>query len=291
MRIVLKKPLVMAALGVLLLLVVIAAFSGDDAVTKEWGELQNLPDNSNVPIPLPARGIYGHGKKANDKTHVDKVIFTFNWQAGRATLNYYIVSVGKGEVDILLNDQKIGSAPAFKGWLNVKNMRLPEEYLAAGENRLVFDNVVNPPGSLPGPGGSETWAVSEVAVVIEDYPACDQVLADESFNRAVLKYKEKKISYRNLYDAVLNYRKAGDYSTKCEARTAIFDQARKGLEIAEKELDGEYEKRMLAAQQAANGQDWDRVKREMEEILKIIPDPADYRYVKADSNLVTLGLK
>ena len=133
--------------------------------------------------------------------------------------------------------------------------------------------------------------MSDVNVKIEDYPACDQALAEENYNRAVMKYKEKKISYRNLYDAVENYRKAVDYFMVCDPRPPMFDESRKGLMTTEQELDSEYEARMLAAQQAANSQDWDRVKREMEDVLKIIPDPDDYRYVKADSNLVSLGLK
>lgn len=153
----LSHPFVLIVLAVLLVIVVVLSMTGKD---------RNVPDYSDIPVPLPDRGYYGNMKE--NPAYADRVIFTFSREKGRTYLSYNIGWSDAGEVDILLNGHKLGSAPSSEGWMRVHDIQLPPEYLKSGENRLVFDNVMNPTGSRAGMDNVETWGVSEVNVLLKD---------------------------------------------------------------------------------------------------------------------------
>ncbi len=280
-----RKPIVLVSAGILLLIVIFLSIGGDET-GKTGKELTNIPDNSNVLIPVPGKGQYGNF--ASDRTHVDKAMFSFNWNKGKVLLSYEAAGATSGEIDLLLNGQKLNSVPSTNSFIQIKSERLPSESLKHGRNVLVFDNVKNAEGSPPGKDRSETWGIRNVILDTKDYPPCDIDLFLENLNRAALKYKEKKISFRNLYDSLINYQRAVDYGMECETKPERYEEAVEGLGMVKQELQDEYTARLFAAQQASKTNDWDRVRREMEDILKIIPDPDDHRYQKANKNLINV---
>ncbi|MBI5788660.1 MAG: FHA domain-containing protein [Candidatus Schekmanbacteria bacterium] len=273
-----KKPQIGIPLGLIVFLLILSPLLRKG----KKGEQTDI-DHSAESIPLPAAGVYGNTK--GDRSHPDKAVFTFDYQGGKVFLDYAAGGIGQDEVSILLNGQKITGVPTTRKWFKVIKYELPAEFMKSRvPNQLVFENNLNPPGK-------ESWGVKDVKVTQEPYPDCSPEKAQECFNRAEVRYEEKRVSYGNTYDAYVNYRQTMDCLEKCDPKPPIYTQAKEKMQATGKELDEEYQKHMLAAKQAYKLNDFNLVKSELTAVLQLVPNPDDYRYMQARKLLAKYNLE
>lgn len=112
-------------------------------------------------LPVPASGAYGK-IKGGDESHPDEVMFIFEGQPGDMMLSYRVWDIdGEGEVDILLNDERLANVAATddEGWSGVRTLVLEDAKINDGmPNTLVFNAVSNPPNAW-------WWGVRDVRIV------------------------------------------------------------------------------------------------------------------------------
>ncbi|MDY6862868.1 MAG: FHA domain-containing protein [Thermodesulfobacteriota bacterium] len=270
-----KNPIIAGSLGIICIIILCLSLF----LKKESVDKAPVKDISNIPIPLPAQDIYGNCKQ--DRTHKDKVIFTFKGKTDhKAFLTYTIGGIEKkDEVVISLNGEVIGNSPVASGWKEVKDIKLPWKQIDSSmDNLLVFDNTLNPPED-------ESWGLTEVSIKWKKLLKCNLTRAKESFGLARRKYKDKSISYPNLYNSIKAYTDSLDYMENCSEKPDFYKEAMEGLSMASLELEKEYQKHLFNAQKAFKLKDYETAVNEYKIIMSMIPDTNDSRYQTAEEGL------
>lgn len=111
-------------------------------------------------IPLPAAAAYGN-IPGGDRSHQDKVTYSFPGQAGPLFLSYQAYDIDtKDEVKIFLNGARIANVVTMSNnkWSPSRGVVLRDALVNnTSPNLVVFDNTKNPPGTL-------LWGVRQVAI-------------------------------------------------------------------------------------------------------------------------------
>ncbi len=265
-----KKLLIMggAIFLTLLLLLKVSLKPGQRAQSPKIAS----PTVSGKTIPLPAKSNYGLTRKG-DKSRPDKAVFSFVAESGIVDLHYSTGGIdSKGEVVILLNGTKIADVPlAVDRWQDGLVLPLKRKLIIkGGENRLVFDNVKNPPGS-------EQWGVKDLRVEFSPPQPCDENESKRLFDIGENLYNERQISSENLFKATQYYRKAISMADECQPEPDLLADAEKRFTAVRGELDSLYDEYILAFKKSANLKEYQEAADSLRAIKNLFPDERDYR--------------
>ena len=272
-----QKPVLVVAAAVVLLLVFLTLLkigTQGPETSKKTG-LRSYPDYSLRPIPLPAPNTHGYCRP--DRTHPDKVIFTFAGERGSAKLHYTAGGVDSdGEVVVLLNGTKIAHAPlAMKGWGPEQSLHLPRGLINdSGQNQLVFDNTMNPPGK-------DEWGVKNLRIEFLATGKCDEVEARRLFDLGNQMLEEKAVSEGNIYRAHAYYLQAILQIDGCTPRPAILAEMETKMRAAQDELDTRYKGLVFSYKKAVKLKKFVQARSDLERIRQLIPDEKDERHKEA----------
>lgn len=251
-----------------------------DPKTTDLNESAYTVNLSSEPIALPAKEAYGN-IRGRDKSHADKIIFIFNTNSLNVELFYTAGDVdSEDEVAIRLNGQQIGTAPMAKeSWGEETVLPLPAKYLLKdSQNRLVFDNIYNPPGK-------KNWGVKNIRVNISPANRCDRVEAEKFFDLGEELYLERSISPGNLYLAYQYYRNATVHMEECDEKPEFYSKAESKVTDLKKEVDRSYNDLMFAFKKAVNIDDYFQARQILRDIVALIPEESDKRNIKASEAL------
>ena len=272
-----QKPVLVVAAAVVLLLVFLTllkiGIQGPE--TSKKTDVRSYPDHSLQPIPLPAPNTYGYCRP--DRTHPDKAIFSFGGQPGRAKLYYTAGGVdSEGEVVVLLNGTKIAQAPlAMKGWGAEQALHLPRELMnEGGQNQLVFDNTMNPPGK-------QEWGIKNLRIEFLATGKCDELEARRLFDLANQMVEEKAVSEGNIYRAYEYFARAVSQIDGCTPKPAILADMEAKMRAAQDELDNRYKDLQFSYKKAVKLKKFAQARTDLERILQLIPDEKDERHKEA----------
>lgn len=279
-----RKPIRIAGilfLALVVILVLFKVFSKPPPTPKPI--LKKTIHQPLKPVPLPAEGVYGYTQ--NKKTHPDKVIFTFIAESVIADLYYIPGGIDTdGEVVIILNGTKIANVPlAMEGWAKEQVFHISRGLLVEdGENRLVFDNTLNPPDL-------NTWAVKNVRIEFISSIGCDHEEARRLFGLGEKCYDEKGVRDDNLYRACQYFTRTISLVDQCRPQPDFLSKAEAELSKAQNELETRYKDLVFSYKKAIKIKKYTQVKNDLEEILRLIPDKTDKRNKEAGRLLKKLN--
>jgi hypothetical protein len=181
-----------------------------------------------------------------------------------------------GEVVVLLNGTKIAHAPlAMKGWSSEQSLHLPRELInEGGQNQLVFDNTMNPPGK-------DEWGVKNLRIAFLATGKCDEVEARRLFDLGNQMLEEKAVSEGNIYRAHEYYSRAVSQIDGCTPRPAILAEMETKMRAAQDELDTRYKDLLFSYKKAVKLKKFPQARTDLERILQLIPDEKDERHKEA----------
>ncbi len=266
-----RKPLVLGAAGIVLLLLLLSVL----LLPSKKPSAPSLPPQSREPVPLPAKGAFGFIPfKGADKSHADKVDFTFVAKSKKLEMTYSTAGIERpGEVLVYLNGFKIGEADVKTDWTFPRTATLPSEYIILnGTNTLTFDSTLNPPQV-------DAWGVRQVSVVDWGADPCDGAKGAELFNLGKTKVETKLVAPDNLvrgYDAL---RQAMRHWEQCPSRPADYAKAEEMAASAGQEIDEKIKKMLLDAESAIRIEQHRSALQTLAELGKMFYDPADPRQV------------
>lgn len=278
-----KKPVLIVAVAVVLLLVLMSVIKVTQSSKTGKTEAQAYPDNSLQPMALPASKAYGYC--GSDWTHPDKAIFTFTAKSGNAEIYYTMGGIDSdGEVIILLNGTKVANAPlAMKGWSPEQKLTLPRELINEGvENQLVFDNAMNPPSK-------DGWGVKDLRIEFLATGTCNETEGKRLFELGNQMYVEKAVSEGNIYRAHQYYAEAVTQIQGCVPKPILLSEMENKMQRARDELDSRYNSLVFSYKQAIKLKRYSQSKRDLERILRLIPDEKDERHKEAIRLLVKIN--
>lgn len=171
----------------------------------------------------------------------DMKAFSFSYASPAAivgVLHYQSSDCDKDEVSIELNGTQIGMVPPDTVDTSIRELEvvLPSTLLRNNDvNQVVFDNVVNPPGS-------ETWRVWNIWVEVIPIPKlnADEAAqrAKQDIDRAAKMYELRDVGAPNLFRAWKQYREAWlMLEATPEHRPELLETARSRMREIRPELD------------------------------------------------------
>jgi hypothetical protein len=278
-----QKPVIAAAaaVGILVILLLVVKLFFSLQAGPQSGD-KDQQDNSQVPVPLPAQGVYGNNAK--DRTHADKVIFTFAGQPGRASVYYTVGGIDSDdEVAILLNGKLLEYAPlAVNSWGQEKSIGLYEEkILQAGENRLVFDNTKNPPDR-------QEWGVKNVRIEILS-GTCEEAESKRLYDLGETMFNERAVNEGNIYRAYQYYSQAAVKLDGCKPRPALLLTIEAKMKTSKDEIDTRYNNFMFSFKQSITLKKYEQAQLDLEAILRLMPDEKNEKNKEAKRLLKKLS--
>jgi len=224
----------------------------------------------------------------------DKKVFDFLYNApvkAVVVLHFQSKDVSAGEVAISVNSAAVGQVPADTLDVSARQNEIivPPSALKKGEtNKIMFDNVKNPPGSEPW----RIWNVSVETALIPDLPP-DQLLrqATDSFHRGELYLQRKDIGAENRFLAWKEFRDAwlmleGYPGTKPE----LYALSKDRVKTAQQELDRTCAKLLLEVEGDYNQKDWDAARSTLDHVKQYFPTNQQPCPFRAEKKRYELGL-
>jgi hypothetical protein len=285
------KKFALIAFPLIILLIMIGKLATKPKTSSPGGAstgpnaaVQQNPDLSNIPIPLPSVAVIGNNMV--DRAHKDKAIFTFSYNGGRASLLYEVAGIDvDGEIKIYLNGYEIGTAPlSLQRWSTQQRLVLPTENLSKTEtNKIIFDNTLNPPKDPS--AEPQGWGVRRVEVKEEMLPPYDPEEAQKNFKLGEAKYDERKIQPGNLFASIQYFSKALDYLEAAPSKPPLYNSIKEKMRVAKDDLDKLYEKYNFSFRIARRQGDYKKAEQMLLSIMEEIPDRRDPRYLECDKSL------
>ena len=233
----------------LTLLVLVLGGSGTTVYYKVLKDKKGLIfDQSNSPLTYSDNDAFFNavfGNSKYDETHKNKIIVDFEYLDGRATLKYAAWGVDKvGEVAILLNGKKVGQVPlTWTLWEYDLKLQLPPDRLKKGTNRLVFDNIRNPPNK-------DTWGICYLKITQEAIPPPDAKEARHQFALAKKSWEDRILDPGNMYTALIGFRKARDLLEGLAETPELYREAKDFITKVDKALTKKFKDGLFSAQRA-----------------------------------------
>jgi len=193
--------------------------------------------------------------------------------AGRVVglLHYQARDVAAGAVIISLNGAVVGAVPADTANASSRELELvlPPQALRRDEpNRIVFDNVKNPPAQDP-------WRVwnlwLEFIPIPELKPEELMAQAREYVRRGQAFYDLQTVGSDNLFRAWKNYRSAWLMLTGLNDRPDLYDVAHAQVSLLGARLDQQCARMMLEFQRALQYKNRKKAKQTLEEVGRYFP--------------------
>lgn len=219
------KPLLVAGVAVLVVV----------AIAVAAARLTGEPEDGHVRCPadldITKEGfqelVFAHDEGFCDPG--DALTFEFDYTPRtRVILHFAPFYTDKGEVVVELNGTKVADsqlAPTRKSF--VQTVTLPEKLLTPGTtNTLEFVAA-----------GADDWGIERVEFEVIGLNDADLAKATEQFNLGLVRYREKNVAARNLYDAWRHMREARRYMEGLDEKPTDYDNALAYLRDWEKELD------------------------------------------------------
>ncbi|NMO17554.1 FHA domain-containing protein [Pyxidicoccus fallax] len=188
----------------------------------------------------PIRDSFGLGEGVTWERPDMKI---FQWEytaASRAVviLHYQAQGISKDEVVVSVNGVDVGKVPAdtLASQDRALELMIPAQNLKRGEpNRIIFDNVKNPPGE-------DEWRIWNVwverALLPELAPEELERQARESFKRGQTNFGRPDVGARNRYEAWKGFREAWlMLEAHPEPKPDLYFDAQERMKAAQQELD------------------------------------------------------
>ena len=133
----------------------------------------------------------------------------------------------------------------------------------------------------------EAFSKNELGIHAIQYPREKLVeFALESIALGKSKWEDREVQYGNLFGAVAAFKEAIFYLQTVDPKPDCIQDARRGLEEAQKELDRRYGDQRFLADRAINLGQWETAQRELTVLLEMVPDRSDDRNREASAKLV-----
>ena len=133
----------------------------------------------------------------------------------------------------------------------------------------------------------EAFSKNELGIHAIQYPRAKLVeLAEESIALGKAKWEDRDVQHGNLFAAVAAYKEAIFYLETIDPKPECIDDARRGLEESQKELERRYGDQRFLADRAINLGQWDIAQRELSVLLEMVPDRGDDRNREAAAKLI-----
>jgi hypothetical protein len=186
-------------------------------------------------------------------------------------LHYQATNVSPQEVTISLNGVEQGWVPADTATSAEREIELilALPLLKRSErNRIVFDNVRNPPGQ-------ESWRVWNVYVEVIPVPELPEAellfLARKQATTGQRFYEQKDVGSENLFNAWKNYRSAWITLEALENKPDLYNDVRFQMQQTGAELDQQCRKLMLDFQRNLQFRDGDKAVATVQEVIRRFP--------------------
>jgi len=209
-------------------------------------------DESKVTFPIgpePSTDTWGTGMDGVGHETVDKAQFEFIFpvtaKKAVATLHFESAGVQRPEtVDVAVNTIHVGFLePSFGDNPKAQEISIPPKYLHPNEkNRVVFDNLKNPPGQEPWYLG-QVWI--EVHQLPEDTPENLKRRAQAAISVGDRAWDARKIGADNTFKAWKAYEQAQLYLEAVDEKVDELDVVRQKIRDAQRELDSLCSAQML----------------------------------------------
>ena len=111
-------------------------------------------------------------------------------------------------------------------------------------------------------------------------------MAEEAVAVGRTKWEDREVQHGNLFGAVSAFKEAIFYLQTVDPKPACIQDARRGLEDAQRELDRRYADQRFLADRAINLGQWETAQRELSVLLELIPDRGDDRNREASAKLM-----
>ena len=133
----------------------------------------------------------------------------------------------------------------------------------------------------------EAFSKNELGIHAIQYPRAKLVqLAEESIALGKSKWEDREVQHGNLFGAVSAFKEAIFYLETVDPKPDCIQDARRGLEEAQKELDRRYGDQRFLADRAINLGQWETAQRELAVLLEMVPDRGDDRNREASAKLI-----
>jgi pSer/pThr/pTyr-binding forkhead associated (FHA) protein len=209
-----------------------------------------------------------------DQTHPEQAQVEFQYLGGKVTLQYGAWGIDKvGEVDIMLNDNKVGTVPlTLNRWVYGLTLVLPVDKLKQSEkNLLVFKNTRNPPNRDP-------WGICYLRLIQEVIPPPDPRQAQTAFDGGKKAWEDREIDPSNMFSALIQFKRARDLLEAMKERPSLYNEANELMSMVDRELTRRFQDGQFAARRA------ERVDRDLSQARTILIKtlryfgPKDFRH-------------
>lgn len=226
--------------------------------------------------PIEASFGLGTDGEAVDWERPDQKVFDFEFKApvkAVVVLHYQAKDVSSGEVVIYVNGAEIGQVPPDTLGVNERQIELliKPELLKKGEpNKVVFDNVKNPPGADP-------WRIwnpwVEVALLPELPPEQLRQEASNEYMKGMKMWEQREIGAGNTWSAYKAFRETWlMLESHPDPKPSTYNLARDKMKDAAIELDRLCNKLLLGAQTSYNQKHFEEARNELEHINEFFPE-------------------
>jgi pSer/pThr/pTyr-binding forkhead associated (FHA) protein len=211
-----------------------------------------------------------------------KAVVIVHYQARDISANEVILSVNGADITAIAPDTMAAGERAHEAVV-------PSNILKKGEpNKVVFDNVNNPPGTDP-------WRIWNVWVEVQLLPELpeDQLVqeANTMFKKAQEMFERRDVGAANRWGAYRSYREAWlMLEAHPDPKPPTFALAREKMKEAQIELDRQCSKLLLGAQGAYNQRQFEAARIELEHVHEFFPEKKHPCPFRADSMRESWGL-
>ncbi|MCG3172046.1 MAG: hypothetical protein GMKNLPBB_00191 [Myxococcota bacterium] len=216
--------------------------------------------------------------------------FRFPFTGGVVTVVYDIGSsdqLGKGDIEILINDHVIGPAAAAWGkWESCNSIDIPrDKLLKDSENLLVFRNTTMDEET----GEAKPWGLKNLKIIEDAIPNPSESRADEKFRVAKDRYNARKREEKALFLAWKDLREAKLYLEGMESKPLLYSEVTSLLRTVTDELEKKGAELFFEYKMYRSGQDdLQSAKARLETLLKYFPEPNSCRHRLAKDELIEL---
>ncbi|MFP2931132.1 hypothetical protein ACLESO_39250, partial [Pyxidicoccus sp. 3LG] len=241
----------------------------------------------------PIRDSFGLGP---DVTWERADMKIFSWEYTAATkavviLHYQAQGISKDEVVVSVNGVDVGKVPPDTLASQDRSLELmiPAQNLKKGEpNRIIFDNVKNPPGEEPW----RIWNVWVERALLPDLLA-EELLrqANESYRRGRKNFENLEIGARNRYEAWKSFREAWlMLEAHPEPKPDLYFEAQERMKTAQQELDRTCAKLLLEVEGYYNQGNYKAASSTLDHVKEYFPEYDQPCATRAENKRSEYGL-
>jgi len=241
----------------------------------------------------PIRDSFGMGPGVTWERADMKV---FQWEYTAATravviLHYQAQGISKDEVVVSVNGVDVGKVPpdTLASQDRPLELMIPAQHLKKGEpNRIVFDNVKNPPGEEP-------WVIWNVwverALLPDLLPEELALKANDSYRRGRKNVETQAVGARNRYEAWRAFRESWlMLEAHPEPRPDLYFEAQERMKAAQQELDRTCAKLLLEVEGYYNQGNYKAASATLDHVKEYFPEYDQPCATRAENKRAEYGL-